>query len=308
MGCEFEARIKRAGFYQHPTGMIAKAAAEREIKALLEYWGATQVQAITHAAIEQYKIQLLQKPTVWRWRKGDEIEEKPRGTRKMSSVNHLLRRLRTMLNFAVRKGWLTTNPFTKGDPLISQAAETERNRAEKADELQKLLDACTGRREYLRPIILAMTDSALRLTEAKRLTRAEIHFDAKVAWIRARNTKGNKPRVVPLSDRLINELKTWCEKAKSDDAPILPQYDHKKAWKAVKKEAGITDDLQLRDLRGWGTSRIAKALAAAQLPWQWGMKATGHTQTRTYERYIKTDEDIAKQTGEALKKMKDKAA
>ena len=88
----------------------------------------------------------------------------------------------------------------------------------------------------------------------------------------------------------------------------LPQYDHKKAWKAVKKEAGITDDLQLRDLRGWGTSRIAKALAAAQLPWQWGMKATGHTQTRTYERYIKTDEDIAKQTGEALKKMKDKAA
>ena len=117
-------------------------------------------------------------------------------------------------------------------------------------------------------------------------SRAEIHFDAKVAWIRARNTKGNKPRVVPLSDRLIDELKTWCEKAKSDDAPILPQYDHKKAWKAVKKEAGITDDLQLRDLRGWGTSRIAKALAAAQLPWQWGMKATGHTQTRTYERYI----------------------
>jgi len=38
------------------------------------------------------------------------------------------------------------------------------------------------------------------------------------------------------------------------------------------------------------------------------MKATGHTQTKTYERYLKTDEEVAKQTGEALKKWKDKAA
>ncbi|MBO0863378.1 MAG: hypothetical protein J2P21_33770 [Chloracidobacterium sp.] len=54
-------------------------------------------------------------------------------------------------------------------------------------------------------------------------------------------------------------------------------------------------------------TRIAKALADAKLPWQWGMKATGHTQTKTYERYLKTDEEVAKATGEALKKWKDKA-
>jgi len=289
-------------------GMIAKRSADGEVATLLEYWSATPIQRITHAAIEQYKIEMLRRPTVWRWRRGDTIEEKPRGARKMSSVNHLLRRLRAMLNFALRRGWIAVNPFGQGEPLISDAAEIERNRAEKPDELQNLLDACTGRRAYLRAIILIMADSALRLTEAKRLTRGEIDFEGRVARVRARNTKNNRERIVPLSDRLIAELRVWCDRAASDGAPILPQYDHKKAWKAVREEAGISGDLQLRDLRGWGTSRIAKALAAAHLPPEWGMKTTGHTQAKTYRRYIKTDEDVARQTGEALKNLEDKAA
>jgi integrase len=290
-------------------GMIAKQSAEDEIKELLEYWGLVPVQKITHASIEEYKIHMLKKPTVWKWREGDEIKQKPRGTpRKMSSVNHLLRRLRTMLNFAVRKGWLIKNPFNAGDPLISDAAEVPRNRAERAEELEKLLSFCVGPRAHLKPILLIMADTALRLTEAKRLTRAHIDFERGVIRVKARITKGNRERIVPLSDRLAAELKIWCGKVKTDDVPILPYKEHKTAWKKLKEEAEIGDDLQLRDLRGWGTSRIAKALAAADLPWEWGMKATGHTQTKTYQRYIKVDEEIARQTGEALKKFKKKIA
>jgi integrase len=154
-----------------------------------------------------------------------------------------------------------------------------------------------------------MADSALRLTEAKRLTRAQLDFGRKIACVEARNTKKNKQtRMTPLSDRLVAELQIWAAKAEDDDTPILEQGDHKKAWKAVKKAAGISDDLQLRDLRGWGTSKIARALAANNLPWQWGMKATGHTQTKTYERYLKVDEEVARQTGEALKKIEKKVA
>lgn len=291
-------------------GMIAKGSAADEVNTLLEYWSSTLIQKITHTAIEAYKLETLKKPTVWRWREGDEIKEKPRGTpRKISSVNHLLRRFRAMLNFAIRKGWIARNPFNQGEPLISDAAEVPRNRAERAEELDDLLAACTGPRSYLRPVILIMADSALRLTEAKRITRARLDFERKVAYIEARNTKKNKQtRIIPLSDRLIDELQKWCEQAESDDVPILQQGDYKKAWKALKQAAGISDDLQLRDLRGWGTTRIATALAAAQLPWQWGMKATGHTQTKTYERYLKTDEDVARQTGEALKNFEKKIA
>jgi integrase len=291
-------------------GMIAKGAAEREIKLLIEYWGTTRIQAITHAGLEEYKTHLIKKPTVWKWREGDKIVEKAKGTpRKVSSVNHLLRRLRAMLNFAVRKSWIRVNPFTLGDPLISQAAEVERNRSEGKGELDKLLAACVDRREYLRPVILIMADTALRLAEVKRLTRANLDFDRKVAYVEAKNTKKNQhTRIVPLSDRVIAELAVWVKRARDDHAPILPQGDYKKAWKAVKKAAKITDDLQLRDLRGWGTSRIARALAAAGLPWEWGQKTTGHTQVRTYQRYIKTDEEVARQTGEALKDLDDKAA
>jgi integrase len=293
----FDGDIKVAGMM--PQG---KESAEKEIKKLPEYWAVKLIQKITHADLEEYKIHMLREPVVWRWRKGDQIIERRREEpRTMTSVNHLLRRLKAMLNWAKRKGWLAVNPFSAGEPLISEAAEKE-------EELQKLLAACAGRRRYLKPFILIMTDSALRLTEAKRLTRAELDFDAKVANVRARNTKGNKLRIIPLSDRLIAELRIWCERAKSDDVPILRQGQHKNAWKNLKKAAGISDDLQLRDLRGWGTSRIAKALAANNLPPEWGMKITGHTQVKTYQRYIKTDEDVARQTGEALKNLDDKAA
>lgn len=290
-------------------GMQAKESAEKEIKALLEYWAVAPVQAITHVAIEQYKIELLQRPVVWRWREGDRVVEKQRAEpRKMSSVNHLLRRLRAMLNFAKRQGWIAVNPFSQGEALISEAAEIPRNRAEQPEELQRLLDACTGRRKYLRAIILIMADTALRLSEAKRLTRAHIDFEAGVIRVSARNTKSNRGRIVPLSDRLIVELRAWCDRAESNDAPLLPQGQHKKAWQGVKIDAGISDDLQLRDLRGWGASRMAKALAQAGLPWEWGMKATGHSQIKTYQRYLKTDEDVARQTGEAMKNLDDKAA
>jgi len=131
---------------------------------------------------------MLRRPVVYRWWKEGELVEKQRDEpRKMASVNHLLRRMKAMLNFARRKGWLTVNPFNQGESLISEAAEMPRNRAEQEKELQNLLAACIGRRKYLRPIILIMTDSSLRLTEAKRLTRSELDFEKKVARVKARN-------------------------------------------------------------------------------------------------------------------------
>jgi integrase len=110
-------------------------------------------------------------------------------------------------------------------------------------------------------------------------------------------------RIVPLSDRLIEELKIWCERAESDDAPILFQGDYKKGWKALKKAAGIVDELQLRDLRGWGTNRMVKANAADNLPSKGVMKITGHTQGKTFRRYIKIDEEVAQQIGETMKNL-----
>src|SRR5262245_21180208 len=47
-------------------GMIAKKSAAGEVSTLEEYWGAMRIQKISHAAIEQYKIEMLKKPTVWR--------------------------------------------------------------------------------------------------------------------------------------------------------------------------------------------------------------------------------------------------
>jgi integrase len=287
-------------------GMQSKRSATNEVAALVRYWGETPVRLITHAAIERFKLERLRTSVVHRWKDGEgKVHEKPRDEpRKMTSVNHELRRLRAMFNFAKRRGWIRDNPFNLGEPLISEAAEIPRNRAEKPGELARILAACTGKRAHMRPIILAMVDTALRLSEVRRLSRSEIDFKQKVAHVRARNTKTNKARIVPLSDRLLAELAPLCEKAKGHFDPIFTETDsNKNAWKAIKEEAKITDDLQLRDLRGWGTGRIATALARNNQPWEHGMKTTGHTQIKTYLRYIKTDVNVAQAVGDALKSM-----
>jgi len=53
---------------------------------------------------------------------------------------------------------------------------------------------------------------------------------------------------------------------------------------------------------------MVKVLEANKLPQAWGMKITGHTQEKTYRRYIKTDDNVARLVGEALKNLDDEAA
>ncbi|MGE0128062.1 MAG: tyrosine-type recombinase/integrase [Blastocatellales bacterium] len=269
-------------------GMRAKVNAEQEVKTLVKYWRASLIQKITHADLEAFKLHRLRTPTV----KGTQ--------RKMSSVNHDLRRMRAMLNFAKRKRWLTSNPFNEGEPLISEAAEIPRDRGEQPGELARILAACTGRRAHMKAFILCLVDTALRVSEARQLTRGAIDLEKMLITAKASTTKTNRRRYVPISERLAAELRPLIEAA-ADGEPIFGDFkSNKRAWKSICEEAGVTD-LQLRDFRHWGATQIASALAAAGLPWQHGMATTGHTQVKTYLRYLNKDEITAKQTGDALR-------
>ncbi len=283
-------------------GMQAKESAEKEVKALLEYWGAVLIQKIRCTDIERFKIERLRTPVVHRWREDGGIVEKQREEpRKMASVNHELRRMRAMLNFAKRQGWITFNPFNQGESLISEAAEIPRDRGPRPGELDRLLAACHGRRQHMRAFILCIVDTALRVKEARRLTKPDIDLERMLITVRALNSKTNRQRFVPITDRLADELRPLLSQITCDEAPIFGAYEeNKSAWRSIRAEAG-SEDLQLRDFRHWGTTQLVSALAEAGLPWQHGMAATGHTQIKTYLRYINKDETMARQTGEALR-------
>jgi integrase len=269
-------------------GMKAKRQAQNEVNALTRYWKATRIQEITHTDLSTYLVKRLKEPT----RSG--------GQRKMSSVNHDLRRMRAMLNFAKRNGWILTNPFNQGAPLISEAVEIPRDRGRQDGELERILAQCVGRRAHMRAFILCLVDTALRPGEARRVLPGDIDLERMIIIARPSTTKSNRSRAVPLTDRVAAELAVLLKDAKPDRPIFDVGESNKTAWKRICRDAGV-EGLQLRDLRHWGATQIAGALAAAGLPWQHGMAATGHTQIKTYLRYINKDEIIAQQTGGALR-------
>lgn len=276
-------------------GMKAKRQAKNEVEALKRYWKGTRIQEITHSDLAAYLVRRLKEPT------------KRGGPRKMSSVNHDLRRMRAMLNFAKRNGWIPGNPFNQGEPLISEAVEIPRDRGQREGELDRILALCTGRREKLRAFILCLVDTALRIGEARRVLPADIDLEKMFIDARPSITKTNRRRIVPITNRVAAELGKILEAAPDPSKPIFNVGEsNKTAWRSICREAGI-EGLQLRDLRHWGATQIAGALAAANLPWQYGMAATGHTQIKTYLRYINKDEIIAQQTGEAMRDAQNKA-
>jgi integrase len=78
-----------------------------------------------------------------------------------SAINHDLRLLRKMFNWAIRKGYVTRTPFKVGsEAAIPLEREKPRNkRLQDADAEQRLLDAANP---HLRGVITAMLDTACR--------------------------------------------------------------------------------------------------------------------------------------------------
>ena len=83
----------------------------------------------------------------------------------MAHVHRELSLMRTILNYAIRNGWLKRSPFKMGAPLISSANEAKRERILNTDEEARLLAACTGKREHLRAMLICLIDTGLRKGE-----------------------------------------------------------------------------------------------------------------------------------------------
>jgi len=202
-----------------------------------------------------------------------------------------------MLNMALREGWILKNPFNCGEPLISLANETKRERILTGEEEIRLLAACTESRAHLRPILIFLLDTGCRQGEAFTLTWRDIDLEARLITIQAFNTKTARERQVAITARLEGELRRLFDASnKSPDALVFGiRSNIRTSFGSACSLAGVKG-LRRHDLRHTHASRLDDlGFSLAKIGCQ-----LGHTVLQTTLRYVNRDKASIKQVATAL--------
>jgi integrase len=180
------------------------------------------------------------------------------------------------------QGWLTVNPFQKTERMVSNASERARDRTLSYAEERKLLAECTGERDHIKPILICALDTAMRPEEIYKLEWKDIDFKQNVIFIRAENTKTETERIIGITPRLKDELeKLWDTSPKDLDYSVFGLKSIKNAFKTACRKAEI-ENFKFRDCRHTATTRMVNS----GMPQAEVMKVTGHTQLKTFLRYV----------------------
>lgn len=202
--------------------------------------------------------------------------------RKLASVHRELSTLRRMLNYAVNQGWLLSNPFGRTENLISNASERAREKVLTYEEEARLLAECGGERVHLKRILICALDTAMRPDEIFKLEWRDVDFATGVIVIRAENTKIETERIVGITPRLRTELEALWEYSQKDPGrSVFALKSVKTSFRTACRNARISG-FRFRDCRHTATTRMVNSgMPQAEI-----MKMTGHTQLKTFLRYV----------------------
>lgn len=201
--------------------------AKRQVESFREFFGNVPVSQITYARIFEYKLAMLA-TQYKRIRKIAIPKADPKEKllyryfeewhdRKPATVHRYLAALRRILSVGVRQGFIETNPFKLGDPLIETAIEETRVRICTFEEEELLLSVCIPPRKHLWAVIVCAIDMFPRAGELFSLTGSDIDFEGRSISIREMNAKTLKARTVPMTDRAQNALQALRD-SKTKDA------------------------------------------------------------------------------------------
>jgi integrase len=272
----FENKVKISG---------RKSNVEWAYKALLEFFGPRRLRSIKPIDLERFKTHRL-----------DDITR--RGTkRNIATVNRELSLLRSMLNYALQNDWIIQNPFSKVKGIIVSSAETERERILSFEEESRLVAVCIERRAHLRPILICALDTAMRSGEIFKMKWRDVNLHSDEITIPQTNTKTEESRTVGITPRLRDELLTlWESSPKELDQIVFGIGDSvKHAWATACRLADI-HDFRLHDCRHTATTRMI----ASGSPHTEVMKITGHSQLKTFLRYLNITTEAANRVASRL--------
>lgn len=206
------------------------------------------------------------------------------------AVNHDLRLLRKMFNWAIRKGYLDRTPFKIGtEPAIRLEREfPRRKRLQTADDEKRLLDSSGPQ---LRAFIIAMLDTGCRPGEILSLQWRDVSLDRNELIVRAEKEKTRTGRIIPITSRLKSILEMRRLDPEGEEfGPEAYAFGNeveervkpmRELWTEAVEKAGLTG-LQMRDLRHEAGSRFMEA----GMPISYVSNMLGHTNLTTTSRYL----------------------
>jgi len=202
-----------------------------------------------------------------------------------------------MFNFALQNEWIIKNPFTLVKGLISKAAEVERDRILSFDEEKRLLAVCVGKRSHLKGLFICALDTAMRRGEIFKMKWQDVNFETNEINIPQSNSKTEDSRVVGITPRLKAELENLWEASPKDKNMIVFGITNtiKTSFHTACREAEITD-FRFHDCRHTATTRMI----ASGSPHTEVMKITGHTQLKTFLRYLNITTETASRVANKL--------
>lgn len=280
------------------------------IKPLKVYFGTRTIGSIKPSDIRAYKNERLSTPVVREVnvkyvvidpltgkKKTLVTKEERSHQRKLATVNRELASLRAILNFAIDNDWLEKNPFQRMRGVISISAEVERDRVLSFEEEERLLAACTGERAHVKPLLICALDTAMRRGEMFKMIWADIDFVTGKIFIPQTNTKTEESRIVAMTPRLRLELeRMWSLSPREKSISVFGIHDNiTKAWASVCRLAEVAD-FRLHDCRHSATTRMV----ASGSPHTEVMKITGHSQLKTFLRYLTITTDRANDVANRL--------
>lgn len=295
-----------------------KVSGKRSIKPVIsslnvlgKFFGKKRIRSINLNDIEKYKNHRLTEPVIIIKNKKVKLKESERSgrkkfkiekviekrQRKISSVNRELETLRAMLNFAIENDWLIKNPFYKRKGIISKASENERDRVLTREEETRMLINCVDQRLHIKPILICALDTAMRRGEIFKMKWKDINLDTGEIFIPQTNTKTDAERTVGITSRLKEELlKLWNESPKEKDYLVFGITNSiKTAWKTLCDKSNVKN-FRFHDCRHTATTRmISSGSEHTEV-----MKITGHTQLKTFLRYLNITPETSKRIASNL--------
>lgn len=221
---------------------------EWRMRVLVDYFGDKRPADISPMDIEWYKVERRKGLT-------------KRGTqRSPASVNRELRLLSHVLTHALRDNLIREHPM-KGGKVRMLREDNKVERILTDEEEQRLLDACRGSREHLRPIIITALYTGMRCGEILNLKWSDVDFDRNMIHIR--QTKSGKSRTIPLPTTVRAEIEKLKPLAPESEYVFTnphtgrPFKDIKQGFRKACQGAGITG-LRFHDLRHTFATRLAR--------------------------------------------------
>jgi integrase len=270
---------------------------ERNIKRNLQWWkenaGFVTLDKLTPQTIAGFRSQLLAR----RVGRGDKAKPVTQTT-----VNRYLAALPSVCRWAWKElHWLPANPALS---IAKGQESTGIIRFLSDDERKRLLQLCKASADPNIHCAIALSlATGARYSILRMLTWDDVAFDR---WLlRFKHTKNGEPRYVPVVGPAQQVLQAhldrdptregWVFKGARDDAPA----DLDMAWRAIRKEAGLTGEkhCHFHDLRHTTASYLTmNGATLAEVA-----EALGHRTLATAKRYSHQSGEHVRGTLEGMK-------